>query len=464
MPPRRAAAEEINAPLQAPPKPSQRERLLSGMVTAANRDGYAGASVSRVIAEAGVSRPTFYEQFEDRETCFLAATQSIQERLLHEIRDHIKKAAPEDALSAAVRATVRFAASEPADARFLMKETLAGGPGALDARDQGLRDAGRLIEKTFNSAAAAKAPELPAAAALGAIQRLLASRLRRGERALAPMEEELVAWVESYRGRARSEQWHKLRRLRAPERSPYLPRTSLRAPPRLPAGRIRVSEEEVLENQRQRIIFATAQVVQERGYSAAKISEILKHAGVDGRRFYRLFADKQEAFGAIHELGFQFLMAASAGAFFAGANWPERIWEAFRAATQSIDDTPAFAHLGFVEAYAVGPRAIQRVEDSRIAFTIFLQEGYRQEMKGDPPSRTALEAIITTIFEIIYSETRASRTPQTAGLLGHIAFIALTPFLGVEASDRFLREKHSGRRAAGKDAKPRKTPAKRPKE
>ncbi|MGO9762078.1 MAG: TetR/AcrR family transcriptional regulator, partial [Solirubrobacteraceae bacterium] len=67
MSPRPTAKKTINTPLQNRRKPSQRQRLLEGMVATANRDGYAGANVSAVIAEAGVSRPTFYEHFEDRD-------------------------------------------------------------------------------------------------------------------------------------------------------------------------------------------------------------------------------------------------------------------------------------------------------------------------------------------------------------------------------------------------------------
>jgi AcrR family transcriptional regulator len=181
--------------------------------------------------------------------------------------------------------------------------------------------------------------------------------------------------------------------------------------------------------------------VQERGYTAATVSEILRRASIDGRVFYRLFADKQDAFSAIHELGFQYLMAATAGAFFVPKSWPERIWEGFRAATQSIDDTPTFAHVAFVEAYAVGPGAIQRVEDSRVAFTIFLQEGYGYQIGGTPPSRAALEAIITAIFEVVYLQARASVKPHTAGLLGHIVHACLTPFMGAEAASEFIDSK-----------------------
>ena len=442
MAPRQSSTQPINTPSQNRRKASQRERLLTGMIAAANRDGYAGANVSEVIGEAGVSRPTFYDYFEDRDSCFVAAIADVHRRLLREVRDALAGGPPERALAGALEATVAFAGSQPADARFLMKEALAGGPNALDQRDRGIRDTAKAIEAASRAVPGETAiPDVPLAAVLGAAHRLLASRLRRGERALGPLLEDLLAWVESYQQPAAEHRWQKLKLLPAPERSPYLPRVALRPPEPLPPGRPRIPEDEVLENQRQRIMFATAQVVQERGYTAATVSEIVKRASIDGRGFYRLFADKQEAFSAIHELGFQFLMAATAGAFFAGESWPERIWEAFRVASQSIDETPAFAHVAFVEAYAVGPRAIQRVEDSRIAFTIFLQEGYRYETQSRPPSRVALEAIITAIFEVVYLEARARRQPRTAGLLGHIAHLCLAPFLGAQATNEFLEGK-----------------------
>jgi AcrR family transcriptional regulator len=202
-----------------------------------------------------------------------------------------------------------------------------------------------------------------------------------------------------------------------------------------------MAEEEVSENHRQRIMFATSQVVSERGYTAATVAEITRVAGVDGREFYRLYSDKQEAFSAIHELGFQYLMAVTAGAFFAGSTWPERIWEAYRAATQSVQENPTVANVGFVESYAVGPRGIQRVEDSRVAFTIFLQEGFRVSESATAPSRPALEAIVTMIFELVYREARASAEPRTTTLLAQIAHLCLTPFMGSDAANAFIDAK-----------------------
>jgi AcrR family transcriptional regulator len=440
MPRHPKADQAINTPLQNRRKATQRERLLKGMVTAATRDGYAGASVSAVISEAGVSRPTFYDYFEDRDDCFAAAAVDIQAQLLEKVRNAVAREPPERALAGTIDATLAFAGANPAEARFLMKETLAGGPSALDTRDRGIAQTAKVVEDAFRRVAPdVPVPDLPVTAVLGAIHRLLGSRLRRGERAFGGLQQELLAWVGSYRQDAAKHRWRKLTPLPAPPRSPYLPPTALRAPPSLGRGRPRLSEEEIAENHRQRIMFATSQIVQERGYTAATVSEITRLAGVDGRAFYRLFTDKEEAFSAIHEVGFQYLMAATAGAFFAGKTWPERIWEAFRAMTQSVDETPAFAHVAFVEAYAVGARGIQRVEDSHVAFTIFLQEGYRsQPPEASPPSRVGLEAIISTIFEIVYLHTRAGAKSKTAGLLAHFVHLCLEPFIGSASTDEFI--------------------------
>lgn len=51
----------------------QRRRLLLAMVDEVAERGYPTVTVAHVIARAGVSRATFYEQFADKESCFLAA-------------------------------------------------------------------------------------------------------------------------------------------------------------------------------------------------------------------------------------------------------------------------------------------------------------------------------------------------------------------------------------------------------
>ncbi len=59
----------------------QRERLLAAMLRATAELTYREVSVQDVLERAGVSRPTFYEHFENKEECFLAAFDSAAARL-----------------------------------------------------------------------------------------------------------------------------------------------------------------------------------------------------------------------------------------------------------------------------------------------------------------------------------------------------------------------------------------------
>jgi AcrR family transcriptional regulator len=457
MVPRRAPDSPINTRLQRGRKSTQRERLLAGMVAAANKGGYLGATVSEVIAQAGVSRPTFYDYFADRDECFVACAQDVQSRMLGEIRGTVQARAPEDALAGAIESLVAFAVAEPARARFLMHEVPAGTEAALDVRDKGMTEVAQLIDRVSGRVHAEQPiPDLPVAVAVGAVQRMLASRLRRGERALGTALEDLLGWSQSYARPARASRWHTLTTTGAISPSPFLPAKPARAPARLGPGRPRLPEEQVAENHRSRIMFATARVIAERGYAAATIAEITKLAGVDGRAFYRLFNDKQEVFDAIYEQGLQRTTATVARAYFAGDSWPERIWEALRVVTQAAQGNPAGAHLGLIAAYAVGPAAAQRVEDSRATFTIFLQEGHRCEQTRSQPSAVALEAIAASLFELMYRRARERSSRDTGRLLPHAAHLCLTPFMGRENAERFIDQQLNDSRARATRRRPTK--------
>ncbi len=419
-------------------KSTQRERLLNGMVEAANRDGYAGAGVSQVIANAGVSRPTFYDYFADKDDCFLAAHREIAHRLLELVGHAVGHGPPERAIQLAVGALIELAGSDPTGARFLMNEIMAGGPRALDERDRMLGEIERIIERSRRRTPAETAgPDLPIRPTIGAVLWLLAPMLRRGESDLSELAEDLVDWIESYDRPLSEHRWRTLEPGPEIPSSPHVSELSLEAPSPLPRGRPRASAAEVARNQRERILFATAEVAVEKGYSATRIADITATAGVDGRVFYAHFRDKQQAFLAVHELGVQQVMATSAGGYFSGSTWPERIWEGVRASAHFTASYPVVAHIGFVESHAVGFSALQRVDDSRTAFTIFLQEGYQQPNAGSPP-RGALEAIAAAAFELGYRQMRIGKGHEMPRFVPLVVYLCLAPFLDPEAAMEFV--------------------------
>jgi AcrR family transcriptional regulator len=416
------------------------------MIDVVARGSYTEANISLVIAHAGVSRPTFYDYFADKHDCFLAALAEIQEEMIERARQVLATEPPHHAAAATVMALVEFARSQPVRARFAMNEPLGAGRPALDARDRSLAELAQLVEETEKRApSTARIPDLPTATLLGGVCRLLAQRLRRGEPDLSGVSQDLLSWVLRYARPTREQHWRTLQAERSIALQPQ-PGAVLLAPPRLGPGRPRLSSDEVLHSHRQRILLATAEVAGEKGFVATTVTDISRRAGVDGRTFYRLFRDKQEVFTTVHELSFQHLMAITASAFFTGENWPERIWKAVEAFARVLDGNPTLAYYEFVESHAGGQLGMQRFNDATTAFTIFLEEGFQQELRTPPPPRLALEAIVATSFEAIYSHIRADDAAPIAGLVPQLARLSLEPFVGADEVDELIGA--AGRRAA----------------
>jgi AcrR family transcriptional regulator len=447
----RRAGRPVNTTVSdKPARGTQPERLLAAIVDVAAEQGYERATIARVIAQAGVSRASFYEHFSDREGCFLAALASIQADVLAELAGAIDAQPPQRAAAAAIGALLAFVERDPGAARVLMNEAMAAGPRGLDARDEGLLAAAGLVEDAYSRLpASTRIPDVPPALLLGATYRLLAARLRRGERGLEALKDDLLGWIASYARASGDHRWRTLNLLREPARSPFVPQAPLRAPQPLTAGRPRRSDSAVAENQRLRIMFATASVVQEHGYLGCTVAQITRAAGVDARVFYRLFNDKQDAFMAVREFGFERTIAVTAGAFFAAESWPERIWEAARALTQCLQQNPSLSHVSLIESHAGGAKTVQRFEDLMGAFTIFLQEGYQYAAvrDGGGPSALGLEALSAANLEALYAQARC-RTPAMAGLLAHISYMCFAPFVGARRSERLIDKLLAGEAGA----------------
>ena len=92
---------------------SQRGRLLAAMAEVVAPKGYGAVAVRDVIARAGVSRKTFYEHFDNKEECFLAAYDAGVASMLAAIGDAIGAAAPAGPLAVARAGTARYLTRSP---------------------------------------------------------------------------------------------------------------------------------------------------------------------------------------------------------------------------------------------------------------------------------------------------------------------------------------------------------------
>jgi AcrR family transcriptional regulator len=109
----------------------QRRRMLAGMAGALVECGYARLTVEDVLKRAGVSRRTFYEQFEDKDECLYAAYDDAEKRAWVAAGEAVAATPPGDwpgRVHAALGALLGFVAAEPDTARLFTLEARAAGP------------------------------------------------------------------------------------------------------------------------------------------------------------------------------------------------------------------------------------------------------------------------------------------------------------------------------------------------
>lgn len=107
------------------------------MATAVAEKGYAATTVADVVARAGVSRRTFYEQFPDKEACFLAAYGTGVEVVLGRLAEAASALTEDDwrgRVRSGLETYMQVLAEEPGFARALHVEVLSAGQAALERR------------------------------------------------------------------------------------------------------------------------------------------------------------------------------------------------------------------------------------------------------------------------------------------------------------------------------------------
>jgi AcrR family transcriptional regulator len=395
------------------------------MAQAVARDGYAGASVTRVIELAGVSRATFYEHFDNREDCLLTAQRGAAERARRCIGAEDGRRVR---LSAAIEDILVRAAENPAAAQLL----LIAAPGATKAvRHQSERFLAAIEAVIDDSLEARPAPQLPAASLLDGIAGVIATRLLQGDGDTLPcLSRDLLAWSRAYRlpaGERRLSQaeWTALGRSLAPAEPAREADLSL-----LPRGRSALDPAAGAALRRRRIVAATAQLVSRKGFAGLTVADITAAARVPRSGFYAQFAGKEDAFLAVQDEFLHEAIGAAASRFALGSSWPERVWNGLEGLLYYIAERPDLAHAGIVEMHSAGPRASLRSSETCLAFTLFLEEGFRRLGGPEGDARPCGEAIAFAIQGAMRRAILAAGPGRLPELLPLCSHIALAPFIG----------------------------------
>lgn len=180
--PRRGGEADAGA-LSSP----QLARILDASERLIAERGVAGTSIEAIVKQAGVSSVTFYELFEGKEECFVAAF----DRAVGAGEEELARVAAGDPaagglswseqVATGIRALTRLIPAEPGRARLCLVEAQTGGP-ELSRRFEAVLDrvAAKLREGRALKTAPADLPATHEEATAGALAWLLRERLERG--------------------------------------------------------------------------------------------------------------------------------------------------------------------------------------------------------------------------------------------------------------------------------------------
>jgi AcrR family transcriptional regulator len=184
----------------------QRRRLNEAAAAVFARVGYADATAEAIAREAGMSKATFYEHFDNKEDCILALFDTATEALLSAIAqadtgETGERIDPHTRYREAVVAFLEVLAANPDYAQTLLVEIIGAGPRAMERRDRVLAGfAAYIDQRNAEDAAAGLVPRLAsphdAFAIVGAVVELASRQIRNSEpsdvRELTPVVERLI--------------------------------------------------------------------------------------------------------------------------------------------------------------------------------------------------------------------------------------------------------------------------------
>jgi AcrR family transcriptional regulator len=155
----------------------KRQRILKGMLEAVGTQGYEQTTVQDAIANAGLYRQAFYDNFEDKEDCYLHAIDAGSAWIELAMR---QAAADESTwrgqLRGALAWMLSFLDEQPEIGRALLVEVHAAGGSAVEKRTEAMERAAEMMDRAREESDGV-APAISAEAVVAGILAVLHTRL-----------------------------------------------------------------------------------------------------------------------------------------------------------------------------------------------------------------------------------------------------------------------------------------------
>jgi TetR/AcrR family transcriptional regulator len=394
---------------------NQRRRMYGAMIEAVAANGYGRTSVKQVVTLAGVSRRAFYEQFANKEECFLATLELIAGQAMDYIAKSYRstEGTLEQRLGAALSTFAEVVRSNPKGSRLMLVDAPSAGPAGWERLTETLTVFEERLGASFEHAPdAAPLPEPVARAIVGGLRRATFVRLVEKRTDEMPgLVGSMLSWTLVFR---------------TLEPSPLGVR--LRAVP----SDTRLTR----EDDRARVLRSALELAALEGYGNLTPMRIADEAGVSIDTFFDLFDDMEACFlAAIEKLGEEVREIVSDPGL-TSSEWPAAVRRALDALMRYFAARPAYTQTIATGVFAMGRRAVDLGAELAREVAARLTAG----APCPPLTGLAQEGIEGAIWHTIYCQTTNGGTGALPELSDYLAYVVLAPFLGADEAARIVTE------------------------
>lgn len=436
---------------------NQRQRMHGAMVEAVAEHGYEATSVKQVISLAGVSRRSFYEQFSNKEECFVSTLELLGRRAAERAYGAFRSHEGEDVrvrMEAALHTIAQLAADNPKSAHMaLVDASAAGGPG-LAMLTEILGTFERAIGRSFRRTPGGHPlPKPVVRGVLGGLHHVVLTHVyqRRADE-LPALVQDMLDWTLLFDSPA-------ARRLHEDDNAALSKLTRMPHPAAARASSVGALQQrkstaaKTVASQRRpaaatttalaersRLLESALEMIALEGYGNLSPLRIVDRAGSSIDAFFALFGDTEGCMlTALADLSEKVREAVDAAEIGSQEAWAPGVRRAMHALMRYFASHPSHAQMLTTGAFEIGPGAIGLSLELAAELAHTLTE-------GAPPNAGNLlvpSGIAGAIWHTLRCHTATHEIDALPEIADDLTFIALVPFLGAKQAVEALHSQHA---------------------
>jgi AcrR family transcriptional regulator len=210
------------------------------------------------------------------------------------------------------------------------------------------------------------------------------------------------------------------------------------ATPRLRPGPGGLPRGQVTEIQRNRMLMAAVQAVEEVGYARMTVAQVIGRAKVSRKTFYDVFIDREDCFLAAFDQAVAQARTLVVEAYSQESGWRERMRAGLARLLAFMDEEPGLARLCVVEALGAGTRVLESRAEVLDELAEVVDRGRSAGNATREPPEVTAEGVVGAAFAVLHTRLLEGGKEPFSRLLAPLMSMIVLPYLGARAASKEL--------------------------